>query len=441
MAERSKQDSITGHVLQYIHCLMTHPVKTKMNAQELLTADQETIDSFYAGIQMPKIIKPRILSDEENEINRYVDETVDYFSGGKGYQELRSYDDKKISRELFEQSIWSQINSYYELSKAYYEKVFWEFKRFLWAFDVLTELVNDPDISDIRCLSYYNIRYKKFGKRYQADVQFNSNQHYERFVKRIAQKNQVSLSDQNAIQDFTDTSSSPDYIFRYNISTKLVNDSQQYVMHIRKINKHKKEIPELVKEGLLTAKEGAYLIDQLRNGKSIIVSGQGGAGKTSLVNGLIEYVDEQTSIVCIQENQELFSLRHPEFIGMHTVTSRGEGKIKYELKDLSRNSLTADINLFIIGEVKGEEARYLFTATNTGAQYIITVHAPDAEGVLSKIADYIKHNSDYTLDEAMRMLCGSADIIVYLDSYHLTEILEVKGYDREQKTPVYRRIK
>ena len=43
----------------------------------------------------------------------------------------------------------------------------------------------------------------------------------------------------------------------------------------------------------------------------------------------------------------------------HIVSAHGEGKIKYDLKDLSRNGLLVDLDYFIIGEIKGGEALYL----------------------------------------------------------------------------------
>ena len=192
---------------------------------------------------------------------------------------------------------------------------------------------------------------------------------------------------------------------------------------------------------MITKNEAAFFIDAVRKGKSFLVCGKGGAGKTTLINTLIEYLDDQVSVECIQENSEIFSLSHPEFLCQHTVMARGEGKYVYELKDLARNSLTADIDMFIIGETKGEEARYLFIAANTGAAFITTLHAENAEEALYRLADYVKYDSDYSAKEVMRAFSVSTDYVVYLEHYQVREILKVTGFDEEEDRPIYQKLK
>ena len=58
----------------------------------------------------------------------------------------------------------------------------------------------------------------------------------------------------------------------------------------------------------------------------------------------------------IQENEELFSNKHPDLMFQHVVTSRRQNEIQFDLKDLARNGLLTDLDYFIIGEIKGGEA-------------------------------------------------------------------------------------
>ena len=74
----------------------------------------------------------------------------------------------------------------------------------MWSYDVLDELINDPDISDIKCISWDIVRAKRKGKRETTKVKFRSKEHYTRFVEHAAIKNKVSISDQNALQNFVD---------------------------------------------------------------------------------------------------------------------------------------------------------------------------------------------------------------------------------------------
>ncbi len=428
-------------------------------SEDILVADETKIDAYLSKIKTAVPIRKVEMSEHQIYIQHYVDETIDYFTDRRNAATLKLYEKGLVTREKFYEIVEKRIDSYYDIwnlpdvvsvmdDKKKQEmvadikrEILMRFENYLWGSDILSTLVDDPDITDIRCLSHYNIRYKKKGIRYSAGLSFYDEAHYERFIMRLATRNQISLSDQNAIQNFTDIENNSDYILRYNISTKLVNDTPNYYLHIRKISKKKKTLGKLVMEGMLTTNEAAFFIDLIKKRKSIIVCGKGGAGKTTFINAIIEYLDDQVAVECIQENSEIFSRTHPEFICQHTITARGEGKYVYELKDLAKNSLTADIDMFIIGESKDEATRYLFIAANTGAAFITSLHSENAEEALYRLADYVKYNSDYSAEEVMRAFSVSSDYIVYIENYHVKEILQVAGFDEINKKAIYKKLK
>ena len=112
----------------------------------------------------------------------------------------------------------------------------------------------------------------------------------------------------------------------------------------------------------------------------------------------------------------------------HIVDIRGEGKVQYSLRDLARNGLLMDLDYYIIGEIKGEEALYLLTASYTGHKCWISIHANSAEQAADKLADYIKYESDYSKREALQMLTG-LETIIFMKGYRIEEIVEIEGWD------------
>lgn len=82
------------------------------------------------------------------------------------------------------------------------------------------------------------------------------------------------------------------------------------------------------------------------------------------MNALIEHIPHDKSGLVIQENEELFSNTHPDLMFQHIVSAHGEGKIKYDLKDLSRNGLLVDLDYFIIGEIRVVKP-YIFSMPGT----------------------------------------------------------------------------
>ena len=130
---------------------------------------------------------------------------------------------------------------------------------------------------------------------------------------------------------------------------------------------------------------------------------------------------------------------HPDIMFQHIVTNRGEGKIQYELKDLARNALLLDLDYFIIGEIKGDEAVHFLTAAYTGHQCWASVHGISSTEAIDKLADYAMHASSYSKAELMKML-RTMEVIVFMEDFKVKEISEVVRFDESTKTLVYKRV-
>ncbi len=299
--------------------------------------------------------------------------------------------------------------------------------KFIWGYYILEEVISDPDVSDIKVLSADNVRVKRKGKRMGCDIRFPSNADYKRFVSMAAVKNKTNLADVNAIQSFTDKESNKDFILRFNISTEFVNSTNAPYMHIRKIPKKKHTLSELTELGMLDEDKAEYLRYAAKESSGILFAGKGASGKTTLMNALLEHIPHDRSGLVIQENEELFSNIHPDLMFQHIVSAHGEGKIKYDLKDLSRNGLLTDLDYFIIGEIKGGEALYLLNAGYTGHKCWASLHAMSSSEAIDKLADYVKYESDYSLNDIRKMLMGMKTI-VYMKDFCVREISEVREY-------------
>lgn len=302
------------------------------------------------------------------------------------------------------------------------------FSRFIWGYYILEEAINDKDISDIKVLSENNVRIKRKGRRMNADIRFPSKSDYKRFISMVAVKNKTNLSDVNAIQSFTDKESNSNFILRFNIATDFVNSCDVPYLHIRKIPKKKYTIKNLIELNMLDEKTADYLINAASNSSGILFTGKGASGKTTLMNVLLDYIPHDKSGLVIQENEELFSNSHPDMMFQHIVSTHGEGKIQYDLKDLGRNGLLTDLDYFIIGEIKGGEALYLLNASYTGHRCWASVHGMSSTEAFNKLADYVKYESDYSLTDIKRMLIG-IKTIVYMKDFKVCEISEVRGIE------------
>ena len=377
-------------------------------------------------------------ADERKErIGKYADQVTDYFVQIDPIQ-LNMLERNKITKEAFTELVYDYIRSNITQDEQDVEDTFKTFASFLWSYDIIDELIDDDEISDIKIYDWDHIRVQRLGHRETSKLKFRNPDHFKKFVEHTAIKNKASISAQNALQNFTDKYSSDKAIMRFNITTPVVNSNEKYLLSIRKIPKHKYTTERLIELGFFTREMADYFEDRIKNGGGLLVAGKGGSGKTTLLNWALDKLPDDISGLCIQENEELFS-NHPDIAFQHTIINRGEGKIEYNLGDLARNGLLMDIDYFIIGEIKGAEALYLLNAVYTGAKGWATVHGSSATEAMKKLVDYIKYNSDYSQEEALQMLVH-LDTVVFMQDFGVREVQEITGYDPEIGDLTYKKI-
>lgn len=342
----------------------------------------------------------------------------------------------KIRQAVEERLEKMQITNEFVLRQVYEELI-----RYLWGYYVLDELVNDREVSDIRVLNWNYVRYKKRGVRKKAEVTFIDREDYLQFVSMLAARNKKSLNDLNAVTYFTDQTGNSKFILRINICTTYICNQDSPILIIRKIPKEKYTIEQLMDRGMFDEKLAAYLIDKAKNAQGMIFTGKGASGKTTLLNTLLEHIDEGQSGVVIQENDELFVSEKKDEMGniipsrdiafLHTVALAGEGKIEYTLEELTRNGLRMDLDYFIIGEIKGNEAAGFSMASYTGHKCWATVHGMNSYEGINKLADYIKQATGYGFTDCLKKLIG-IEVVIFMKNFKVTEVTEIRGFDERR---------
>lgn len=404
---------------------------------ERLPADMKIMETSKEKTKEPKFPTPTKDSVLSEESTRLVNEIVEYFST----QEPMTL--TKLNREIISKEDFLKLATAWLHKRGIREHfipcVLEKLKNYMWGYYVLEDLLNDDDISDIKVLAPDNVQVKRLGKREDGNVSFKDVEDYKRFVHVVATKNQVNISDINAIPTFLDDKNNEKNFLRIDISTEFVNTVPWSYLQIRKTPKIKRTMDELIARGMMDDELAFYLEEKAKT-SSILFSGKGGSGKTSLMNAMLEFVDLYAAILLIQENPELFLNRHKNVMSQRVITSAGEGKVEYGLNVLAKNGLLLDLDIYVIGEIKGEEALYFLNACLTGHLAWTSVHGNDCLEALYKLADYIKYSSDYKLEDVLNMLCKAMDVIVYLRDYKVCEVIELDGYDRESKKILFRTV-
>lgn len=340
-----------------------------------------------------------------------------------------------LSKEQFLQEAEEHLKHKGCYQKKMLSRILEEFERYIFGYSRLSVLIDDPEISDIRVLSHEDIRVKKSGKRTDAGVCFEHEKEYRQFIDYIATRNQVNISNLNAIQRFTDSESHPDFILRFTLSMPIVNTYNEPYLCIRKVPRYFPQMKDLINRKMLDEKTAQLLVQRFRQGSTIICGGNS-SGKTTLLNALKETLPDDVAVLVTQQADELTTRFHPDMMFLHSLPQTAESKVCYDLKHISIAGLTMDVDYFIIGEIKGSEALYLLNAACTGQLCAATLHASAADKAADKLVDYAMYDSQYSKEELMRMM-DCFQTFIFMKRYRVQEIYACTGWQEETKKLCY----
>ncbi|MBR4760933.1 MAG: CpaF family protein [Lachnospiraceae bacterium] len=318
------------------------------------------------------------------------------------------------------------------------EKLLMMFQECVFGYYVLTPLVTAKDVSDIRVLSYDKVTVKANGKRYESDVSFYDPADYRQWYER--QLRIARLEDLAGLMHCTDRTGARDFYMRNDFELPLVTSDGENIIHIRKIPNRKHSWEYLKENRMLDDSMESYIKDRILAGYGFLISGRGGSGKSTLLNSMLDEIPFDESVLVVQESDELYSNEHPQMMFEHTVKD-DKNHPGYGLEDELRMGLLQDIDNFVIGEIKGGEALYVFTtALSTGARFFGTIHSGDAASSVRRLAHCARYISDYPVETLEEMLCAVPFVLIHMDSFSIDEILEVDGFDSAQKRLRFREI-
>lgn len=305
------------------------------------------------------------------------------------------------------------------------------FQECVFGYYILTPLIKAHEVSDIKVLAWNHITCKVHGKRRVTNLSFYSEEDYNRWFDRILRIHKLQRSEEYSLQHCTDRKGVEDFYLRIDIQLAYVTSTENNNIHIRKIPKHKYSWKYLKESGMLDDEIYGYLKNRIANGFGFLISGKGGSGKSTLLNNMLDLISYDESILVSQESDELYSEKHPQIQFEHTLElKKTNGEFNISLEDELRLGLLQDIDNFVIGEIKGGEALYVFTtAMNTGARFFGTIHSNNAAGSVRRLAQCARYISDYSVESLEEMLAATRLCLVHMSCFSIDEILEVNGWD------------
>lgn len=160
---------------------------------------------------------------------------------------------------------------------------------------------------------------------------------------------------------------------------------EHWSVNIRKFVMGSRSLEDLVEAETLSSQAAQFLHEAVVHGKNIIVAGATQAGKTTLMNALLNSAPAWDRIITCEEVFEL-QLVSPDWVALQTRQNSLEGTGEVPLRRLIKEALRMRPNRLVVGEVRQEECLDLLVAMNSGMPSMCSIHANSAREALIKLS-------------------------------------------------------
>ena len=295
--------------------------------------------------------------------------------------------------------------------------------------DILQEILEDEEITEIMINGPEHIFVEKKGRLLPWENQFSSREKLEDMIRQIAAKCNRVVNEAYPIVDARLEDGS-----RINavLAPVALNGP---ALTIRRFPKEPLDMEKLIAMGAISRPVADWLQMLVLAGYNILISGGTGSGKTTFLNALSDYIPKEERIITIEDSAELQIQNAPNLVRLETRRANGEGSSEISIRDLIRTSLRMRPTRLIVGEVRGEEAMDLLQCLNTGHDgSLSTAHANSARDMLSRLETMALMGLDLPLSAIRRQIASGIDLIIHLGRMRdgtrkVLEIAEITGME------------
>jgi len=318
------------------------------------------------------------------------------------------------------------------------EAIIYYIQRDLAGYDKIDPLMNDAGLEEISCNGSDKPIYVNHDEYANSSIETNivfERDHLDSFVQTLAQRSGKHISTaEPAVDAALPDGSRAQLTFTDEVSA----DGTHFTIRVFD------EVPltpvELIMYETFDLKTMAFLMLAAENEESLMVVGSTASGKTTTLKALGMFIPSTKKIVSIEDTRELI-LPTQHWIKSVTRDSFGsQGKGAIDEYKLIEASLRQRPEYILMGEVRGEEARDLFQALNSGHATWSTLHADETDSAIQRLGNDPMNVS--------RQLMKSLDLIIVQELTKVggqqvrrfIEISEITGYSKRDAEITHHKV-
>ena len=293
--------------------------------------------------------------------------------------------------------------------------------------DVLSEFLEDESVTEIMINGYDNIFIERSGRGYKVDQTFENEERLASIIQQIVAGCNRIVNEAVPIVDARLADGS-----RVNVVLPPISLNGP-TMTIRKFPKEKMTMERLIEVGALSEDAAEFLKRLVKARYNIFVSGGTGAGKTTFLNALSDYIPQQERVITIEDSAELQLKNVVNLVRLESRNSNVEGTNAVTIRELIKSSLRMRPDRVIVGEVRDAAAIDMLAAMNTGHDgSLSTGHANSSGDMITRLESMVLMGMELPLEAVRRQIASAVDVIIHLGrlrdgSRKVLEIAEVTG--------------
>lgn len=301
----------------------------------------------------------------------------------------------------------------------------------------LNSLLEDADVMEIMIVKFDLIYVERRGKLEETDVRFDSEAHLLEVIERITTPVGRVLDESHPIVDIRLADATRVNIVGYPIATRGTT------VTMRKMFNRRMTWDDVIGYGSLTPTMRDFFDACVRGRSNMGICGGTGSGKTTILNLMTEFINQEERVILVEENWDL-QTDHKHLVRLEARPANLEGRGEITMQQLIQNALKMRPERIIVTEVRGGEVLDLLQAMNTGHDgSMFALHSNSVRDALARLEVMATMAGlDVPLPKIREQLANALNIVTQQQRLQdgtrkiteVAEVLGIKGGEIETRT-------
>ncbi len=276
-------------------------------------------------------------------------------------------------------------------------------------FGLLQSLIDEPTISDIIVHDYSKVSIQIGRKNFPTDVRFPSQQSYEAYVEKLLIKAGTTYSTKQPIADGMVCG----LVRIHAVHRSLCSGGPYLTIRVNRFDTISLDM--LANAELAPGPIIEYFRIFGQQGRTILLVGEVGTGKTTLARAIAGSIPTHDSVLVIEDTPEI-RIEHPHVRYLSTREDNAEGIGKVAPSACIRAGMRMAMNRIILGEIRDAEAAESFIdVCASGHPGLSTVHGRSAQEGIARLELFLgRAQPGVSRQTIHEQIAGAVHAVVHL---------------------------